>query len=109
MPSRCSASHQSIQVLIVWKRKTEIDSMLFNGVTNNSLLPKKYVSHLRVIFLYISKVTDKVLHEGLIVKLDRNDVCGSLLKLLRGLLRCREQWIVLNGNTHPGKMLKPII
>ena len=65
--------------------------MLFNGVTNNSLLPKKYVSHLRVIFLYISKVTDKVLHEGLIVKLDRNDVCGSLLKLLRGLLRCREQ------------------
>lgn len=99
MPSRCSASHQNI----------EIDSILFNSLTNYSLLAKKYVSHLRVIFLYISKITDRVLHEGLIAKLDRNDICRNLLKLLRGLLHCRKQRVVLNGNTHLEKILKPII
>ena len=110
-------SPKYFKVLIVQKqtnkkkqeKKTEVDSMLFNSLTNNWLLPKKYVSHLRGVFLDISKVIEKVQHEGLIFKLDRNDISGNLLKLLRGLPRCQKQRVILYGKTHPGKMLKLII
>ena len=93
-------SPKYFKVLIVQKqtnkkkqeKKTEVDSMLFNSLTNNWLLPKKYVSHLRGVFLDISKV-----------------IFGNLLKLLRGLPRCQKQRVILYGKTHPGKMLKLII
>ena len=52
---------------------------------------------LRWIFLDISKAFDKVLHEGLLIKLSINGISGNLLKFLRGFLCCRKQQVVLNG------------
>ena len=43
---------------------------------------------IRGIFLDISKASDKVMHKGLLVKLNHNGVCGNLLKLLRDFLSC---------------------
>ena len=37
----------------------------------------------RGVFLDISKVFDKVWHEGLLLKLNQNGISGNLLKLLR--------------------------
>ena len=51
----------------------------------------------RWIFLDISKAFDKVLHEGLLIKLSINGISGNLLKFLRGFLCCRKQQVVLNG------------
>ena len=51
----------------------------------------------RAVFLDISKAFDKVWHEGLIPKLEQNDISGSLLKLLEYYLHNRKQCVVLNG------------
>ena len=51
----------------------------------------------RAVFLDISKAFDKVWHEGLIFKLKRNGVSGSLLKLFVNYLHNRKQRVVLNG------------
>ena len=51
----------------------------------------------RGVFLDISKVFDKVWHEGLLLKLSLNGISGNLLKLLRDFLYCRKQRVVLNG------------
>ena len=48
-------------------------------------------------FLDISKAFDKVLHEGLILKLNRNGISGNLLYLLKDFLKNRKQRVVLNG------------
>ena len=48
------------------------------------------------VFLDISKAFDKVLHEGLLLKLS-NCILGNLLKLVRDFLYCRKQRVVLNG------------
>ena len=37
------------------------------------------------------------MHEGLLLKLNQNDISGNLLKLLRDFLSCRKQRGVLNG------------
>ena len=52
----------------------------------------------RALFLDISKAFDKVWHEGLIHKLKRNGVSGSLLKFFHSYLDGRKQRVVLNGN-----------
>ena len=48
-------------------------------------------------FLDISKVFDKVWHEGLILKLSRNGISGNLLNLLKDFLKYRKQKVLLNG------------
>ena len=51
----------------------------------------------RAVFLDISNAFDKVWHEGLLLKLNQNDISGNLLKLLCDFLSCRKQRVVLNG------------
>ena len=46
-------------------------------------------------FLDISKASDKVWHDGIILKLTQNGISGNLLKLLRDLLSERRQRVVL--------------
>ena len=48
-------------------------------------------------FLDISKAFDKVLHKGLIHKLEQNGIDGPLLKILTDFLKSRKQRVVLNG------------
>ena len=43
------------------------------------------------------KAFDKVRHKGLLLRLSLNSISGNLLKLLRDLLYCRKQRVVLNG------------
>ena len=40
---------------------------------------------------------DKVWHEGLIFKLERNGISGKLLRLIKDLLSNRKERVVLNG------------
>ena len=51
----------------------------------------------RGMFLDISKAFDKVLHKGLIRKLQQNGIDGPLLKILTDFLKSRRQSVVLNG------------
>ena len=56
----------------------------------------------------ISKVFDKVWHDGLIFKLKQNGISGELLHILYDFLSNRKQKVVLNGqnsswiNVHAG-------
>ena len=52
---------------------------------------------MRDLFLDISKAFDKVLHKGLIHKLEQNGIDGPLLKILTDFLKSRKQRVVLNG------------
>ena len=52
----------------------------------------------RAVFLDISKVFDKVSHDGLIFKLKQNGISGSILKHLKNYLLNRKQRVVLNGS-----------
>ena len=54
-------------------------------------------SEIRGVFLDISKAFDKVWYEGLIYKLCRNSICGTLLKLLISFLDSKKQRVLLNG------------
>ena len=49
------------------------------------------------IFLDISKVFDKVWHDGLISKLLQNGICGEMINILEKFLSGEKQRIVLNG------------
>ena len=51
----------------------------------------------RGVFLNISKVFDKVWHEGLLLKLNQDGISGNLLKFLCDFLSCQNQRVVLNG------------
>ena len=51
----------------------------------------------RGIFLDLSKAFDKVLYEGLLLKLKLNGISGSFLKIMEDLLANRYQRVVLNG------------
>ena len=51
----------------------------------------------RGVFLDISKVFDKVWHEGLLLKLNQNGTSGNFLKLLCDFLSFWKQRLVLNG------------
>ena len=58
----------------------------------------------RGVFLDISKAFDRVWHDGLIFKLQENGISGKLLLLLKDFLKSSKQRVVLNGQTHLGKM-----
>ena len=51
------------------------------------------------VFLDISEAFDKMWHEGIINKLKRNDISGTLLNLLTEFLRNRKQRVILNGQS----------
>ena len=51
----------------------------------------------RAIFLDISKVFDKVWHDGLIFRMRQNGISGRLLKLFQNYVNNRKQRVVLNG------------
>ena len=51
----------------------------------------------RGVFLDISKVFDKVWHEGLLFKLQQYVISGELITLIKDFLSCRKQRVVLNG------------
>ena len=53
----------------------------------------------RGVFLEISKVFDRVWHEGIIHKLKHNGLSGNLNSLLTDFLRNRKQRIILNGQS----------
>ena len=53
-------------------------------------------------FLDISKVFDRVWHDGLIFKLRSYGVSGNLLALLQDFLSGRVQRVVLNGHNSRG-------
>ena len=50
----------------------------------------------RGVFLDISKAFDKVCHEGLIFKLERNGISGKLSRLIKDFLSNRKQRVDLN-------------
>ena len=51
----------------------------------------------RAVSLDLSKAFDRVWHEGLLYKLECNEISGKLLSLLRNFLTSRQQRVVLNG------------
>ena len=51
----------------------------------------------RSLFLDMSKAFDKVWHDGLLFKLQRNGIEGQLLQLFRSCLSNRKQRVVING------------
>ena len=51
----------------------------------------------RAVFLEISKAFDRVWHDGLICKLQRNGISGRLLKFFENYLHNRKQRAVQNG------------
>ena len=51
----------------------------------------------RRVFLDISKAFDRVWHDGLIVKHQKNGISGKLLLFLKDFLKSRKQQVVLNG------------
>ena len=55
--------------------------------------------NLRIVFLDISKAFDKVWHEGLLYKLEKNGVTDNLLSWFQDYLHNRKQRVVLNGQS----------
>ena len=51
----------------------------------------------RAVFLDFYKAFDRVWHEGLVYKLERNGISGKLLKLMKNYLSDRKQRVLLNG------------
>ena len=54
---------------------------------------------IRIVFLDISKAFDKVWHDGLLYKLERNGIKGNLLSWFKDYLHNRQQRVVLNGHS----------
>ena len=93
------------------------DNMLKYFLGNNLISPKQFDScmnqHLSIthdtftsfdktlevrgVFLDISKVVDKVWHDGLIYKLKQNGIKDKLLGLLTDFMKNRQQRVILNG------------
>ena len=73
--------------------------------TTNQLLFLVHAIHLaldeqkevRSLFLDMSKAFDKVWHDGLLFKLQRNGIEGQLLQLFKSYLSNRKQHVVING------------
>ena len=55
----------------------------------------------KAVFLDISKVFDKVLHEGLIFKLKQNGISDQILNIITDFLSFRKQQVVLKGQASP--------
>ena len=58
---------------------------------------------IRGAFLDILKAFDKVCHDGLLFKLQKYDIDGKLLKLLKSYLKDQQQHVLLNGQTSSWK------
>jgi hypothetical protein len=56
-------------------------------------------------FLDVSKVFDKVWHEGLIFKLRQFGITGTFISLLENYLTDRSQRVVLNSKTPPSQSI----
>ena len=75
--------------------------------------------NVRSVFLHITKVFDKVWHEGIIFKLRQNGKSGELLNLLCDFLKNRQQTVVLkeqvstwtnvNARVPQGLILGPLV
>ena len=63
------------------------------------LLKKPHSLEVRAVFLDISKAFDKVWHEGLIFKLKRNSISGSLLNISENCHQNSKHRVVLNGSS----------
>ena len=59
-----------------------------------------------VVFLEISKIFDRVWHDGLLFKLKQNDINGNLLELIKSFLSDRVQRFTLNGKTSDWKYIR---
>ena len=59
------------------------------------------VLEVKSVFLDISKVFDKLWHEGLLFKLRSMGISGELYNLLGNYLSGRFQRVILNGQTFP--------
>ena len=57
------------------------------------------IAKLEGVFYDISEAFDKMWHEGIINKLKRNGISGTLLNLLTEFLRNRKQRVILNGQS----------
>ena len=66
-------------------------------------LIKEY--EVRGVFLDIAKAFDKVCHEGLIFKLERNGISGKLLRLIKDFLSNR---IDVQAGVPQGSILGPL-
>ena len=58
---------------------------------------KSFGHEVRGVFLDISKIFDKVCHDGIVFKLTQNGISGNLLSFQRDSLSERRQHIVLNS------------
>ena len=58
---------------------------------------KSFGHEVRGVFLDISKIFDKVRHDGIVFKLTQNGISGNLLNFRRDSLSERRQHIVLNS------------
>ena len=73
----------------------------------------------RGIFLDISKAFGKVWHEGLILKLHKNGICGEMINILEDFLSGRNQravlnsqgssWAVIRAGVEQGSILGPLL
>ena len=74
---------------------------------------------IRSVFLDISKVFDKVWHEGIVFKLQQNGISDELLNILPDFLRNRKQrvtlnvqsssWTNVNAGVPQGSILGPLL
>ena len=58
------------------------------------------------VFLVMSKIFDKVWHEGHIFKLKSMGISNTLLKLIKSFLKNRFQRVVLNGQMSEWLLVK---
>ena len=73
------------------QRLISITDKIYNAFNCNPSL------EVRRVFPDISKVFDKVWHDGLIYKLKRNGINGDLLRLIESFLSGRYQRVAING------------
>jgi hypothetical protein len=74
-------------------------------VTHNIYRSLESAKDVCAIFLDVSKVFDKVWHEGLIFKLRQFGITGTLISLLENYLTDRSQIVVLNSKTPPSQSI----
>ena len=75
------------------------DSTIYQLLSITTTIYQNFESYdeTRAVFLDISKAFDKVWHNGLLFKLKRNGISGTLLAFFRNYLLNRYQCVVLNG------------
>ena len=69
------------------------------SITHEIYLPFDDGFEVRSVFLDMSKDFDKIWHEGVIFKLQKNGILDDLLNILSDFLRNRKQRVMLNGQS----------